>query len=661
MEVAMEGANELNFLLEMMEQEKKASAAVTADAKQNNTDEGLPQNATDPTADENDNSAIVIDTPISFGEENDESFSFARSSYRIDHIPEGDYVKIVCQLADSPSLLLLTGYSLSLFAIGDWPTDGTEMHAAPSGHVLQDVEMSTDGIYILTILNGKLKVTPRQAMDVLALFADNDLEENIANAAGLHLNVWPNLEFQQMFKDAWRMLRDYFYDRELHSVDWNGIFDRYLPLVERCAKREELDDVLKQMIGELSALHSFVYGGDYPSPYHGNAALFAMNNVATLGAILQRSVENRGYLVVDIPERDPDFHMIDGEPMYSPLSNQVLKLSGQAGLKPGDVIVAVNHENVMDVPDIHMLLRNMAGESVRLDVLRTSSTSKFRELRETKRRLLQSQGIEAAEGTEGILPEPLVVVPMSSGDSGNLAYAAWEWKTRSRAKSLAAAAGFSIGYAHLRDMSGASSMDSFVRGFYPDYNKDALIIDVRNNNGGNIDSWLLDTLQRSAWMYWEGRSSNITTGGLGWDMQYAFRGHLVVLINEHTSSDGEGFARGVSELGLGKLVGKRTWGGGIWLSSDNHLVDGGIASAPEIGTYNDNFGWGLGVEQMGVKPDVEVDNNPKSAFDGEDTQLERAISVLKEWLEKEPVALPKDPGHREDMNKKEGVDDGCSA
>ena len=88
-------------------------------------------------------------------------------------------------------------------------------------------------------------------------------------------------------------------------------------------------------------------------------------------------------------------------------------------------------------------------------------------------------------------------------------------------------------------------------------------------------------------MYWESRSSNITVGGLGWDMQYAFRGHLVVLINEHTSSDGEAFARGVSELGLGKLVGKRTWGGGIWLSSDNKLVDGGIASAPEVGTYND--------------------------------------------------------------------------
>ena len=227
----------------------------------------------------------------------------------------------------------------------------------------------------------------------------------------------------------------------------------------------------------------------------------------------------------------------------------------------------------MDMPDIHMLLRNTAGESVRLDVLRVESTSKLREMR---KRLLQND-----EAVEGISPEPLIAVPMTSEESGNVAYAAWEWKSRKRAKSLAAAAGFSCGYAHLQSMSGAPSIDSFVRGFYPDYDKDALIIDVRNNRGGNIDSWILDSLQRTAWMYWESRSSNITTGGLGWDMQFAFHGDLVVLINEHTSSDGEAFARGVSELGLGKLVGTRTWGGGIWIwfSSDNHLVlvDDGIA------------------------------------------------------------------------------------
>jgi len=189
-----------------------------------------------------------------------------------------------------------------------------------------------------------------------------------------------------------------------------------------------------------------------------------------------------------------------------------------------------------------------------------------------KRRLTQKE--ESVEN-EGLVPEPLIVVPMTSEESEDLTYAAWEWKTRESAKTLAAESGFTCGYIHLQSMSGASAMDSFVRGFYPDYDKDALIIDVRNNRGGNIDSWILDALQKRAWMYWESRSTNITNGGLGWDMQFAFRGHIVVLINEHTSSDGEGFARGVSELGLGKLVGTRTWGGGIWLSSDNHLVDGG--------------------------------------------------------------------------------------
>ena len=151
-------------------------------------------------------------------------------------------------------------------------------------------------------------------------------------------------------------------------------------------------------------------------------------------------------------------------------------------------------------------------------------------------------------------------------------------------------------------------------------------------------------------MYWKSRTTNITTGGLGWDEQFAFRGHIVVLIDEKTSSDGEGFARGVSELGLGKLVGTRTWGGGIWLSSDNHLVDGGIATAPEVGTYNNKFGWGLGIEQMGVEPDVVADNDPRETFDGRDEQLEKAIEVLRDWIKDEPVVLPKDPGPHRDMS-----------
>lgn len=170
-----------------------------------------------------------------------------------------------------------------------------------------------------------------------------------------------------------------------------------------------------------------------------------------------------------------------------------------------------------------------------------------------------------------------------------------------------------------------------------------------------------------------GRDFDPTNGGLGWDQQFAFRGHIVVLIDEKTSSDGEGVARGISELGLGRLVGTRTWGGGIWLASDNHLVDGGIATvrskrcgeglcthlllktqthfpkAPEIGTFSNNFGWGLGIEQMGVEPDIVVDNDPHQCYDGKDTQLERAIGELDKWIQQEPVVMPEYPEKKKDM------------
>jgi tricorn protease len=340
--------------------------------------------------------------------------------------------------------------------------------------------------------------------------------------------------------------------------------------------------------------------------------------------------------------------------MYSPLSDRVLRLTGQQGLLPGDIIIGVNAESVMNAPSINMFLRGKAGESVRLEVQRVTSKSKFTELRKAKMRLLQNNNTD--EVIPG--PEPLVVVPLSATERDNLIYAAWEWKTRERAKALAAEAGFTLGYIHLQDMSGAPAEDAFARGFYPDHDKQALIVDVRHNSGGNIDSWLLDTLQRKAWMYWQGRED--TDGGLMWDEQFAFRGHLIVLIDEKTSSDAEAFARGVSELGLGKLLGKRTWGGGIWFDSDNTLVDGGITTAPEVGVFNDKYGWGLGIEQMGVVPDIEVDNNPRDAYEGRDTQLEVAISVLKEWLQKEAVVMPKNPGRPKNMSKRRKDSEGCS-
>lgn len=587
---------------------------------------------------------VTPDVEISFGDP-DNNLSFARRAYLVSEIPASNYL-FLHQLSDDPSIILaeaaLGAIRVNIFAIGDFPGNhmtGTDIELPTT---LQSIGMSTNRKFMYFTYNGKTKIVPNDVASFSSLFmSDATFTRNIIDTDRWAVSVWPKLEYQQMYSDAWRMLRDYYYAKDMGSVDWNAIHDRYLPLLARCGRREELDDVLKQMAAELSALHVFVYGGEYNDPMHGNLLLKDINAVASLGAVLERSAEWSGYVVKDVPERDPDFNPLDGKMMYSPLSERTLRHSGQRGLLPGDVIVGVNGESVMNVPDIHMLLRGMQGRSVRLDVLRVKSKSSFSFNRKRKMQVTEDAGISA---------EPVIVVPISGAAAEDLKYSAWEWKTRDTAKGLAKDNGFSVGYMHLRSMSGLEGEDAYVRGFYPDYDKEALIVDVRHNRGGNIDSWLLDSLQRKAWSYWQGRATNITNGGLGWDEQFAFRGHIVVLIDEKTSSDGEGFSRGVSELGLGKLVGTRTWGGGIWLSSDNHLVDGGIATAPEIGTYNDNFGWGLGIEQMGITPDVEVDNNPRTTFDGKDEQLEKAIEVLTKWLEDEPLVPPKSPGPHKNMS-----------
>lgn len=292
----------------------------------------------------------------------------------------------------------------------------------------------------------------------------------------------------------------------------------------------------------------------------------------------------------------------------------------------------------MTVPDIHMLLRGTAGRSVRLDVLRLASA----ETNDTSIERIESEVEEATV-------EALVTVPLSPSANSLLLYKSWEWKTEQLAEKLAAEAGISVGYVHLENMSGAQAEDAFARGFFPNYNKQGFILDVRHNNGGNIDSWVINVLQRKAWMYWQSRDFDVENGGLGWDMQFAFRGHLIVLVDEKTSSDGEGVTRGISELGLGRVIGTRTWGGGIWLASDNHLVDGGIATAPEIGDYNDKFSWGMGIENMGLEPDIVVDNDPHETYLGKDRQLERAIEELKKWIDEEPVVVPRPKTERKDV------------
>ena len=168
---------------------------------------------------------------------------------------------------------------------------------------------------------------------------------------------------------------------------------------------------------------------------------------------------------------------------------------------------------------------------------------------------------------------------------------------------------------------GSGNLTEWYRQFYPVFDRQGLIIDVRHNRGGNIDSIILEKLLRRAWFYWKGRVEDPY-----WNMQFAFRGHTVVLCDQDTASDGEVFAEGFRRLGLGPVIGMRTWGGEIWLSSINRLSDSGIARAPMWGTY-DNQGQWL-IEQHGVDPDIVVDNLPHATFAGEDAQLQTAIDHL---------------------------------
>jgi len=189
-----------------------------------------------------------------------------------------------------------------------------------------------------------------------------------------------------------------------------------------------------------------------------------------------------------------------------------------------------------------------------------------------------------------------------------------------------------LGYVHLRAM-GTDDIDQWIEEYIPVVTREGLIVDVRHNLGGNIDSWILDRLMRKAWMFWQARG-----GRPYWNMQQAFRGHMVVLCDERTASDGEAFVEGFRRLGLGKALGTRTWGGEIWLSGGNVLADRGVATAAENGVFGPEGQWLI--EGHGVDPDIVVDNLPHATFEGKDAQLEAAVEHLKKLIREKPVEQP---------------------
>ncbi len=401
--------------------------------------------------------------------------------------------------------------------------------------------------------------------------------------------VDPREEWKQMFIDAWRMHRDYFYDKNLHGVDWNAMRARYQPLIERVTDRAEVNDVIAQMISQLSILHSQVGGTDIRK---------GEDNV-DVGALAAEFVKTeRGFRVTQIFNGDPE--LIEE---LSPLAR------AEANVRVGDTVVAINGVAARTAMHTGELMRSQVGKQVLLSV-------------------------ETPAG----LARDVIVTPLTTTRDRALRYLAWE---RARMARVDEAGAKQIGYVHLQAM-GANDIARWTREFYPVFQREGLIIDLRSNNGGSIDSWIIEKLQRRAWHFWQRRDAEDPIH----NQQLAFRGHVVALIDATTYSDGETLAQGLKRLGIAPLIGTTTAGAGIWLSDQNRLRDGGIARAAEMGSFVDDGRERAWItEGVGVAPDMLVDNLPHATFNGQDAQLDAAIRYLKDKMAKEPMRVPQVPGY----------------
>lgn len=448
----------------------------------------------------------------------------------------------------------------------------------------KDFEITPDGKKLMLVRSTR----GDDAGDILLVDTGAKLPSDVAKSK-VNWTDWaiaadPRAEWRQMFNDAWRLHRDYFYDAKMLGVDWTGARRKYEPLLARVTDRAELNELLAQMVSELHTLHSQVYTRDLRD---GPDEIGA----AGLGARVVKVAE--GFRVEQVYRSDPE------------LPSEAAPLA-QARVASGDVITAVNGRPTRAVADLSELLRGQAGRQMLLSLKR-----------------------DAAQ------PREVVVTPVDATRERQLATGDWEAGRAERVQALGAGR---IGYLRLRAM-GSGDIATFAREFYANVERDGLIIDVRGNNGGNIDSWVIEKLMRRAWAFWQRRSPE---GSRPYpNMQSAFRGHLAVLINEDTYSDGETFAEGVKRLKLGALIGKRSSGAGVWLSDRNRLEDNGLMRAAESAQFALDGAWL--VEGKGVTPDIEVENPPRASFNGGDAQLDAAIEHLQRRLLEEPVPVPVAP------------------
>jgi tricorn protease len=402
--------------------------------------------------------------------------------------------------------------------------------------------------------------------------------------AGLYVDRVPAEEWNQIFNEVWRRYRDWFYVSNMHGYDWAALREQYKPMLKYVAHRSDLNYVISEMISELTVQHAYIDGGDFQIPPRPRSGL--------PGARFELDQQAGRFRISKI------FGGENAEDIYrSPLTEVGVNAS------VGDYVLAIDGEELKATDDPYRLLRNKADNPVQLTLNKTPTM----------------------QGARTVSYRPIT-------DEQNLIYL--DWVDHNREKVSKATNG-RVGYLHVPDM-GAAGIREFIKWYYPQLRKEALIVDVRANGGGNVSRMLIERLRRRVLSLGYARTNEeATTYPDG-----VFLGPMVAILDENSASDGDIFPAMFREAGLGPLIGKRSWGGVVGITNRGQLIDGGVVNVPEFGFANKNGEWII--EGYGVDPDIEVDNDPQSLIAGKDPQLERAIAEMMAKL-KQPVKLPPKP------------------
>jgi tricorn protease len=437
--------------------------------------------------------------------------------------------------------------------------------------ILEDI-----GEYVLSSDGKKVLYSKGNEFGIVEAQKNQKNTDGRLSLNNMEMKIIPKIEWEQIYADGWRILRDWFYDKNMHGNDWNKMREKYEPLVKYVSHRADLDYIFGELGGELNSGHVYVNWGDFERVKRIDGGL--------LGCELE--ADPSGYYKITKIFRGENWK----SDFRSPLTGHGVKVN------EGDYIIKIDGQEVLTKQNPYKFLENKSGKVISILVNDKPSY-------------------------EGAHEEK--VKPVSS--ETNLRYLDWVESRRALVDKLSDG---KIGYIHVPNTS-IDGNEELFKNFYPQANKDALIIDDRYNGGGMVPDRMIELLDRPVLNYWtrRGRKPNPVPG-------FTHQGPKVCLINAYSSSGGDAFPYYFRKRNLGNLIGMRTWGGLIGYAGNPDLIDGGSYNIPVFRFLDTDGNWA--VENEGVSPDIEVLDRPDLVVKGQDPTLEKAIEVLLEELKNNP-------------------------